>query len=105
MGHLSPILILYKIITLDLWPGLWQVSPMRNTNELALSAAKRWAAKIGRQKAISRLYARDLAFSTASKICGGIYESTPGVHTTNLLVEEMAQDGITIIDGEILIQE
>lgn len=66
-------------------------------NEKVLKKAKEWADNIGRQKAIKRLFnTDDIAFSTASKICGGSYESTPKDSTVRLLLAEMARDGFTV---------
>lgn len=59
---------------------------------------KTWAEKIGHTEAIKRLVARNVAVSTADKLCAGRYESTPRDLLAQVLVEEMAKDGVSLAD-------
>lgn len=70
----------------------------KSHNDQALKLVKKWVGKIGPHEARKRLVARDFALTTAYRIIGGIYESTPTDRTAFLLLDEMAKDGISLTD-------
>lgn len=71
---------------------------MMSKSEQAIRLVRSWALKIGPHEARKRLVLRDLAPTTATLIVSGRYVSTPTPVTANILLEEMAKDGITLTD-------
>ncbi len=65
-------------------------------NERALKLVKKWVEKVGPGEAKRRLINEKIGFSTADKIVRDDYISTPGEWLTDLLLAEMAKDGITL---------
>jgi hypothetical protein len=62
-------------------------------NDPLVNMTSRWAKKIGRRVAMSRLLSRDVAAATAEKLCTGRYKSSPRERLADILREEMAKDG------------
>lgn len=68
---------------------------MSKTDPL-VSMASRWAKKIGRRQAMSRLLARNVSSATAEKVCYGRYPSAPREILADILKEEMSKDGFAV---------
>jgi hypothetical protein len=69
-----------------------------NRNERVLRLVPVWADKIGGQNAKIRLINRKIGLSTADKMVRRCYHSTPGDRVADILLEEMAKDGISLSD-------
>lgn len=69
-----------------------------NRNERALKLVKKWVAKVGSGEAMRRLVNEKVGFSTADKIVREDYYSTPGEWLTDVLLKEMAKDGLSLPD-------
>lgn len=67
-----------------------------SNHEALAKLAPRWAKKIGRTQAISRLLQRDVSVATAEKLCTGRYPSVPREKLAEILSDEMSKDGFTV---------
>lgn len=65
-------------------------------NEAVLKMVGSWVSKVGRRDAMKRLIARGLALTTVDKLISLRYTSTPRDMLAEVLLEEMAKDGITV---------
>lgn len=61
-----------------------------------VTMASRWAKKIGRRQAMSRLLMRNVSSGTAEKVCYGRYVSSPREALAEILKEEMSKDGFAV---------
>lgn len=86
------ILVIYYLYFTACVPYISRMS----RNEEIMRLVKSWAEKIGHRTAIKRLVNRNIAVTTADKLCAGRYESVPRDLLAETLLEEMAKDGFAL---------